>query len=132
MHLVVDRQQKDKDVTIGSLSVDGVFECWTLEDAVRSGPKVYGETAIPAGVYNVDITYSPRFDRELPLISDVVGFSGVRIHPGNTAADTLGCLLVGDQRREKSIGQSKVAFTRLFAKLEAAKARGEPITIEYR
>lgn len=129
MKLFVDRVQKDQDVTIGSLSVDGVFECWTLEDPVRMGPKIHGETAIPSGTYNVVITMSPRFKRDLPLICDVQGFSGVRIHPGNTTADTEGCLLVGDVRLAKTIGKSRIAFNRLFAKLRDAQARHEKIEI---
>jgi hypothetical protein len=129
MKLVVDRVQLDPDVTIGSLSVDGVFECWTLEDPVRAGPKIHGETAIPSGSYNIVITMSPRFKRDLPLICDVQGFSGVRIHPGNTTSDTEGCLLVGDVRLAKSIGKSRIAFNRLFAKLQDAQQRREKIEI---
>jgi len=71
--------------TIGSLYVDGKFECYTLEDVVRLGEKVYGETAIPEGTYEVQITFSNRFKRDLPLLLKVPGFEGVRIHPGNFA-----------------------------------------------
>jgi hypothetical protein len=127
--LKLERLQKDPDVTIGSLSIDGEWECWSLEDAIRE-PKVHGETAIPFGLYGVDITYSPRFQRDLPLLLNVSGFAGVRIHPGNTASDTEGCVLVGQDRMGKSIGHSRAAFELLFTKIKAAKVRGEPITLE--
>lgn len=137
MKLKLERLQRDPDVTIGSLSVNGTFECWICEDAVREVPgqpveswKVAGQTAIPAGTYVVDITFSTRFKRDLPVLLDVPGFSGIRIHPGNTAADTEGCLLPGDTRESKRVGLSRVAFDRLFAKLRVAKVKGEPITIE--
>ena len=131
MKLNVNRLEKAPGFTIGELRVDGVFECWTLEDTVRAGPKVDGETAIPAGTYKLTITASPRFKRYLPLVNDVPGFTGIRIHPGNTAADTHGCLLVGDTRLPGSIGQSRAAFDRLFKKLETALARGESVEITY-
>jgi hypothetical protein len=131
MKLNVDRVQKDVDVTIGQLLIDDQFECWTLEDPVRAGPKVHGETAIPAGTYKVLITFSPRFKRDLPLVQNVPGFEGIRIHPGNTADNTEGCLLVGDVRLSKSIGKSQIAFARVFQKIKAAQARGEPVEITY-
>jgi len=132
MKLQLERLQLDPDVTIGSLTVDGQWECWTLEDVVRApgAPKVFGQTAIPPGTYAIDITYSPHFKMPLPLLLKVPNFEGVRIHSGNTAADTEGCLLVGQDRLPKSIGRSRAAFTALFAKLTSAKARGEQITIE--
>jgi hypothetical protein len=131
MKLLLERLQRDSDVTIGSLAVDGDFECWTLEDPVRpAGVKIYGETAIPFGTYQVDITQSQRFKRELPLLLNVPNFAGVRIHPGNTPANTEGCVLVGLDRLQKSIGRSRLAFDALFAKLVRAKSRGEAITLE--
>lgn len=130
MKLQLERVQKDADVTIGSLSVDGEWECWVCEDPVRAGPKVYGQTAIPAGTYVVDVTMSNRFKKPLPLLLDVPGFAGIRIHPGNTAADTEGCLLPGADRLAKSVGRSRVAFDALFTKIKEAKARGEKVVIE--
>ena len=80
---------------IGDLFIDGVFFCYTLEDEKRAdGLKVYGETAIPTGTYNVAVTKSNRFKRLMPLIMDVEGFSGIRIHGGNDSGDTHGCPLV--------------------------------------
>jgi hypothetical protein len=137
MLLQLERVQRDADVTIGALSVDGDFECWVCEDAVREVPgqpvsawKVYAKTAIPVGTYTVLVTPSARFKRDLPLLDAVPGFAGIRIHPGNTAADTEGCLLPGEMRLAKSVGRSVVAFDRLFAKIRAAKARGERVVIE--
>lgn len=137
MKLTLERLQRDTDVTIGALSVDGDFECWVCEDPVREVPgqpvsawKIKGQTAIPAGTYRIDITRSARFGVDLPLLLAVPGFDGIRIHPGNTAADTEGCLLPGAMRLAKSVGQSRVAFNALFAKLRVAHIKREPITIE--
>lgn len=137
MNIVVERLQRDTDVTIGSMTVDGEWQCWTLEDTVREVPgqpvqqwKVYGQTAIPAGRYQVDLTLSARFKRVLPLLLGVPGFSGVRIHAGNTAADTEGCILVGEDRLPKSVGRSQRAMAALMVKMSEAKRKGEAIWLE--
>jgi hypothetical protein len=125
LDLVLERLQLDDDVTIGSLTLDGQWQCWTLEDPVREpGIKVPGNTAIPPGSYSVVITHSPRFKRLLPLLQRVPGFEGVRIHAGNTAAHTEGCILVGADRHPKSVGRSRLAFDALFVKLQAAQKTG--------
>ncbi len=123
LHLLLVRDILLPQCTLGKLSINGVFECYTLEDPVRAGPKIAGETAIPAGFYDVQITYSPRFKRMLPLLIDVRGFSGIRIHPGNTAQDTEGCILVGTARdvERGALYNSREAFDRLFAVLLEAK-----------
>ena len=108
--------------TIGELHLDGQFECYTLEDCVRP-VKIKGMTAIPAGSYEVVINFSERFQRLLPLLLNVPNFDGVRIHAGNTAADTEGCLLVGETQSADFIGKSRAAFDALFPKLQAAAAR---------
>ncbi len=118
MKLRLKRQDYSDNRTIGRLSIDGEDFCWTLEDQVRTGPKVHGQTAIPAGTYAVRLTMSPRFGRILPLLIDVPGFDGVRIHPGNTAADTEGCLLVGTGRTDDTITGSRDAFNALMLRLE--------------
>lgn len=132
MNLVLERLQLDHDVTIGSLSADGDWWCWTCEDTVRppGAPKVPGQTAIPAGRYRVEITPSPRFGRDLPLLLSVPGFIGVRIHPGNNAADTEGCILVGADRHPKGIGRSRVAFDNLFIRLTEAMRQGRDVWLE--
>ncbi|WP_443115496.1 DUF5675 family protein [Herbaspirillum seropedicae] len=128
MKLTLQREPSTKVSTAGRLFLNGQFECHTLEDIVRPrGVKVYGKTAIPAGVYQVVLTMSPRFKRVLPLLLNVPGFEGIRIHPGNKAEDTDGCILVGDAPAPDWLGQSKVAFDRLFAKL---RTTSEPVTIE--
>jgi hypothetical protein len=131
MRLTLTRLQLDPDVTIGSLDADGDWVAWTCEDTVRpQGVKISGQTAIPAGRYTVIINQSQRFQRLLPLLLDVPGFSGVRIHPGNTAADTEGCILPGLDRLAKSVGRSRRAFDGLFARMQEAARKGEPITLE--
>lgn len=120
MDLLLKRVQLDSDVTIGELYIDNVFECYVCEDTVRidkGEAKIHGQTAIPAGRYQVVVTMSARFQRMLPLLVNVPQFEGIRIHPGNTAADTDGCLLPGVQRLPKGVGQSRVAFDRLFDKI---------------
>ena len=114
--------------TIGELSVDGAFECFTLEDMVRP-VKVPGTTAISEGVYVVSVSFSDRFKRPLPEVHDVPNFTGVRIHPGNTDADTEGCILVGQTEDTDFIGNSRAAFNRLFPKIQAA-AQKEKIFLE--
>ena len=96
MKLQLMREQYRPDSTVGRLLVDGTFECFTLEDGIRTS-KVHGRTAIPPGTYRVTVTPSPRFRKALPRLHDVPNFQGVLIHPGNTAADTEGCILVGAQ-----------------------------------
>lgn len=128
MELRVERTDFSENSTIGKLYLDDQFECYTLEDKVRPA-KIKGRTAIPAGRYEVIINYSQRFNRPLPLFLDVPDFVGIRIHPGNTAADTEGCILVGETKEEGFIGQSKLAFERLFNKLKAA-SETEKIFIE--
>lgn len=130
MKLEVKRRWFTDRSTIGQLFIDGEYECFTLEDPVRSGPKVWGNTAIPAGTYRLAITQSYRFGRPMPEIVSVPGFEGVRIHSGNTDKDTEGCILVGIQRLPDRLGLSRAAYAVLFPKIEAvAKVPGEQIMI---
>jgi len=116
--------------TIGELLVNGEHECWTLEDVVRpDGQKVHGETAIPYGTYPVTITYSPRFKCDLPLLMGVRNFTGIRIHPGNSASETEGCILVGTRHTGAGVANSRLAFNTLFPKIRDAIRRGEKVTI---
>jgi hypothetical protein len=128
MDLNVKRLEFSEESTIGELSVDGQFECYTLEDKVRP-VKIAGKTAIPAGRYEVIINFSQRFQRQLPLLLKVPDFEGVRIHPGNTAANTEGCILVGETKDKNSVGHSRAAFNRLFEKMKTA-SRTEKIFLE--
>ena len=132
MKLKLTRKTFTDNDTIGELYVDGVFECYTLEDMVRAvGVKVDGQTAIPSGVYDVSITYSPKFGRYLPLLNNVPNFSGIRIHPGNTSKDTIGCILVGTTAVKDAILESRKAFTTLYNKMVYASHNGDgKISIE--
>lgn len=136
MQMQLERVQLDPDVTIGALSIDGDFFCWVLEDPVREVAgkpvaewKIKGQTAIPYGTYAVQITQSQRFGRLLPLLIGVQGFDGIRIHAGNTVADTEGCLLVGTDRLAKSLGRSRKALDALMPKIASALKRGG-VTLE--
>ena len=120
MQITVKRLHKTETSTIGELLIDGLFECYTLEDAERP-VKIKGETAIPKGTYKVIINESNRFKRLLPLLLDVPNFEGVRIHSGNSNHDTEGCILVGQSRNKNYIGQSRKAFEKLFKKMQGAK-----------
>lgn len=133
MKLLLERTERFPDVTFGRLSIDGAFECYTLEDPVPAdGVKVAGRTAIPKGTYPVTVNWSPRFQRDLPLIEYVPQFTGVRIHAGNTTRDTEGCVLVGLSRDlpGRAIGRSQKALAALLPKLEAAVHAGVPISLE--
>lgn len=130
MRLHLERQQLLPEATLGRLSIDGTFECFTLEDQVRDGPKVPGRTAIPFGHYAVAVTWSPRFQRQLPLLQGVKGFEGIRIHAGNTTADTEGCILVGCERSGATLRRSRDALDALFTKLLAAQRNGVAIGID--
>jgi len=129
MKITVARQPSANGCTLGELFVNGRHECYTLEDEVRD-EKIHGETAIPVGVYKISVTYSSHFKRDLPLLLGVPNFEGVRIHSGNTAADTEGCILVGQTRTDDSVGASRVAFNALYAKIKDAIDRHESVWME--
>ena len=108
MKLTLQRIIKEDDHTTGALFIDGKYFCDTMEDKDRglqqymnpgeiANIKVAKETAIPYGKYKVNVTYSPTFKKNLPQIMNVPGFTGVRIHSGNTASDSQGCVLVGEK-----------------------------------
>ena len=115
---------------IGKLYVDSAFECYTLEDTVRpEGVKIAGETAIPEGTYEIAIDFSARFKRRMPHVLGVPGFDGIRIHAGNTEADTEGCILVGNVRGEGRILESKAAFQHLFGIMDHALENGNKVVL---
>lgn len=131
MLLALQREPSANGATIGRLSVDGRHECYTCEDVVRPGQeKVRGATAIPEGPYRVVITQSRRFGVPMPLLLDVPGFEGIRIHWGNTAADTEGCILVGVGFVGDRVTDSQVAYRRLFAQIQAALDAGEEVWVD--
>ncbi len=120
MELILKRLHKTNESTIGELSINGKFECYTLEDVERK-EKIYGKTAIPKGTYNVVMTMSNRFKIVLPLLLNVPNFEGVRIHAGNTAKDTEGCILLGQTRAIDFVGSSKKAMENFKAKIKGQK-----------
>lgn len=130
MILTLHRERSQPWGTPGRLSIDGEPECMTLEDVVRDGPKIMHETAIPSGRYRLIIDFSTRFGRMMPHILNVPGFSGIRIHSGNTSADTSGCILVGLARTAIGVLRSRDAMERLLAQLAPVLARGEQVWIE--
>lgn len=136
MFIEVKRVTKLPKCTIGEMYVDGVFECYTVEDTVREvkgSPvktwKIPHVTAIPSGDYNVRITMSNRFKKLMPLLDGVEGFEGVRIHTGNTAEDTEGCIIVGAGKSITYVTQSRVAMNRLQPKIQAALDVGDNVTL---
>ena len=131
MKLLVKRIFKGENYTIGHLYIDGKYFSDVLEDPVRLlndyEDKIYGETAIPEGVYQVKLTYSPRFKRVLPEILNVQFFKGIRIHSGNTAKDSEGCLLVGENKVKGKVINSKKTLERL---MKILKSTTEPIILK--
>lgn len=134
MKIKVMRDPSYNGATIGWLYVDDRPFCYTLEDEIREKEgvpvaqwKVPGGTAIPCGTYSLVLDFSKRFGRIMPHILDVPGFTGIRLHPGNTTKDTEGCLLVGMDTRGSIVTESKKAFQLLFDVLQNAK---DAITIE--
>lgn len=152
MKLKVERRWKKATYTIGRFYIDGVYYCNTLEDRDRGlkqtdsltyikSRKVAGETAIPTGTYIVSMnTTSPKYagvpfywnfcKGKMPRLLAVPGFDGILIHPGNTALDTLGCILVGKNTKVGKLTDSKETFKAVYKRLKEAADKGEDITIE--
>jgi len=130
MKITLIRGQEVGNATPGLLYLDGKPECATLEDISRD-IKVKGETCIQKGSYKVTITMSDRFKKLMPILANVPNFKGIRIHSGNTSADTEGCILVGTTagtlNGNATISGSIVAFDRLMKKLQASTT---PIVME--
>ncbi len=141
MEIVVKRSIRTSKSTIGVFTIMGnPFTCFTLEDQDRglskSMPlaeiqqaKVFGATAIPSGRYQVIIDMSTRFGKEMPLLVNVPGFAGIRIHSGNTDADTLGCLVLGKEHATNIVTNSRVAFSEFYMILYQAIANNETVFI---
>lgn len=134
MELQLTRTIKTNRSTIGELNIDGAFECFIIEDKDRglqqgmtiselTALKVKTQTAIPSGHYEIVVSFSDRFRKMLPLLLNVPAYEGVRIHPGNTDADTEGCLLPGKTKSQDAVGSSRAAFATLFDKIKAGMQR---------
>lgn len=133
MELKLIRETFTDKSTIGSLYVNGIFFCYTLEDKDRKlesgGEKIKALTAIPRGKYRVIISFSNRFQKYLPEVLEVPQFAGIRIHPGNTSEHSEGCILVGETKATDFIGNSKMAFFKLFKAMQRVE-KIEKINIE--
>lgn len=140
MELFLRREIFTDVSTIGVLSINGQFECYILEDKDRGlnstmplseieKLKVYGKTCIPYGRYEVDWTLSARFKKMMPILLNVKGYSGIRIHSGNTAESSLGCLICGTRKKNNMVTESTLATNKLYNKIEAAKKQGKKIYI---
>jgi hypothetical protein len=131
MKLVLNRDVIGDTFTLGSLTVDDQRIGFTCEDKDRhlenGGEKVYGETAIPRGRYKVIISFSQRFKKPMPEILNVPGFEGIRIHGGNTDADTLGCILLGAQRTSNGVANCAAVNNSLISMLEKAEDIGDEV-----
>tara|TARA_X000001388_G_scaffold4519_1_gene3101 strand:+ start:376 stop:930 length:555 start_codon:yes stop_codon:yes gene_type:complete len=147
MKLQVIRTQLGKDATNGLLFIDGLFECYTLEDQYQV-KKVMHETCIPEGTYKIKLrtvggfherytTKYPTFHRGMLWIQDVPGFEYILIHQGNTDEHTSGCLIVGDSQQDLDVnfngmvGSSANAYKKLYPKISAQLLAGNEVTIEY-
>lgn len=140
MKLFVDRFKSNKDTTLGRLYIDHKFECYTLEDEYRD-IKVYGETRIPAGIYQVKFRtvggFHKRYAERFPEIHvgmlqvmDVPNFNYILIHCGNDDDDTNGCLLVGQKIAGWKLMNSVLAYKSMYKKVSKALLK-EEVTIEY-
>ena len=149
LELLLDRKYKNETYTIGNLYVDGEWFCNALEDKDRGlsqtmsleeikKAKVYGETAIPTGRYEVrmDIVspkyngvkwYKDNFGGRMPRLESVKGFAGILIHSGNTALDSNGCILVGMNKAKGKVLDSRATFQKLWKILEEARKAGKTI-----
>jgi len=145
MKLTLNRHPDGLSCTIGDLLIDGEVLCHTLEPSQKATTlptdiQALSKGAIPAGTYDVAITpsalaargelWSPCGDHLLPLLVNVPGFDGIRIHAGNTGLDTRGCILVGSWLGGEFLSGSREALTALMVKLIDAKDAGESISIE--
>lgn len=132
MKLILQRTTPPgKPRTFGELlAEDGRHLCFTLEDMVRSGPKVHGETAIPAGTYRVTLEPSPRFGPDTLTVHDVPGFKFIRMHGGNTERDTEGCPLLGLKKTDAGINTCAPAVAMVKEIVRQAIAGGESVLLE--
>jgi len=137
MTIVMVRDDCTDKRTLGTMVFPDGYVCQTLEDPVRpAGVKILGDTAIGSGTYRVTISRSNRFQKMLPLLQDVIGFEGVRIHSGNGIGDTSGCVLVGMQRGTFSAGadqtiiRSREAMEQVQRRIAEALANGEQVWLD--
>lgn len=139
MKLTLKRIALRPTYTIGKLYIDDVYFCDTIEDTVRdtnkSGKfdkgeqKIKGKTAIPYGTYEIKWTYSPRFKKYTPQLMNVPSFEGIRVHAGNTSADTEGCLILGENKQVGKVLNSRATINKFYPIIKEACSNGK-VTIE--
>lgn len=140
MELLLERKYLKSNYTIGNLFINGKFYCNIIEDPVRdinkNGSfdcgeiKIKGSTAIPFGEYEIQVTYSHKFKRKLPLLLNVKHFEGIRIHRGNTEKDSSGCLIPGENSKRGMVLNSTKYELELTNLIENANKKGEKVTIK--
>jgi len=145
--LTVVRTQFGTDATNGLLFIDGIFECYTLEDQYQA-VKVMHETCIPEGTYDIKFRktggfhakYSERYKNAhygMLHIQDVPNFTYILIHTGNSDEHTSGCLIIGETQQDLDIskdgfiGSSAVAYKKMYAKVAGQLLQGKDVAIEY-
>lgn len=139
MKLTLKRIALRPTYTIGKLYIDDVYFCDTIEDTVRDlnkngkfdngEKKVHSKTAIPYGTYEIKWTYSPRFKKYTPQLMNVPSFEGIRIHAGNTSADTEGCLILGKNKQVGKVLNSRATINKFYTIIKNACSNGK-VTIE--
>lgn len=139
MKLTLKRIALRPTYTIGKLYIDDVYFCDTIEDTVRDlnkngkfdngEKKVHSKTAIPYGIYEIKWTYSPRFKKYTPQLMNVPSFEGIRIHAGNTSADTEGCLILGKNKQVGKVLNSRDTINKFYQIIKEACSNGK-VTIE--
>lgn len=139
MKLTLKRIALRPTYTIGKLYIDDAYFCDTLEDTVRdtnkSGKfdngeqKIKGKTAIPYGTYEIKWTYSPRFKKYTPQLMNVPSFEGIRVHAGNTSADTEGCLILGENKQVGKVLNSRATINKFYPIIKESCSNGK-VTIE--
>ena len=141
MRMRLLRRYLGEEYTIGSLFIDGLYLCDTLEDKVRDynmdgdledagEEKIWGQTAIPYGKYHVELVMSPKHTRILPLVLGVRHFTGIEIHRGNTAGDTAGCILPGENKEKGKVINSTKYEMEIVERVLKAIILGQEVTIE--
>ena len=141
MELKLIRKYRKTDYTIGILYVNNKYFCEILEDTDRGLKdsmsleeikkiKIKDQTCIPYGKYQILMTYSPKYKKIMPLVNNVKGFEGIRIHSGNTNKDTSGCLLPGFNKIKGQVINSRETFNKLYSLIQTATNNKENVTIE--
>ena len=139
MKLTLKRIALRPTYTIGKLYIDDVYFCDTIEDTVRDinkngkfdngEKKIHSKTAIPYGTYEIKWTYSPRFKKYTPQLMNVPSFEGIRIHAGNTSADTEGCLILGENKQVGKVLNSRATINKFYPIIKEACSKVK-VTIE--